>query len=442
MKYMIKPQIVKCSGREILDSRGNPTVEASVMLSDGTVGVSSVPSGASTGIYEACEKRDLDSRRYGGKGVLEAVNNICKSISPELVGIYASEQSSVDRLMISLDGTENKSKLGANAILAVSLAVSRACANAYGIPLYRWIGGSRAVRLPIPMMNILNGGAHASNNVEIQEFMIMPVGAPSFADALRMGSEIYHALGGILKEKGLSTAVGDEGGFAPDLESDEQAIELIVSAVKKAGYDTDVIKIGLDVAASEWYDEKNNIYFLPKRNKRMSREELISYFADLVGTYPIVSVEDPLDQRDFEGWKEITSRLGGKIMLVGDDFFVTNPERLKRGIDVGAANAILVKPNQIGTLSEVIAVTNLASTSGYSYIMSHRSGETEDTTIADLAVGLGAPFIKSGAPCRSDRVAKYNRLLRIEASLGHSATYGLQPDGVRPTATTYCGEQC
>ena len=439
---MIKPQIVKCSGREILDSRGNPTVEASVMLSDGTVGVASVPSGASTGIFEAHEKRDTDSQRYGGRGVLEAVNNICKSISPELVGVYASEQSSVDRLMINLDGTENKSKLGANAMLAVSLAVARACANAYGIPLYRWVGGSRAVRLPVPMMNILNGGAHASNNVEIQEFMILPVGADSFADALRIGSEVYHALGKLLREKGLSTAVGDEGGFAPNLDSDEDALELIVTAIKKAGYDTETVKLALDVAASEWFDEKRGVYVMPKRKKEMTRGELSDYFSDLVREYPIISIEDPLDQRDFEGWRAMTETLGESVMLVGDDLFVTNPERLKKGIEMGAANAILIKPNQIGTLSEVIKVTNLAASSGYSYILSHRSGETEDTTIADLAVGLGAPFIKAGAPCRSDRVAKYNRLLRIEASLGHSATYGLKPDGVKPSVVTFCGEQC
>ena len=439
---MIKPQIVKCNGREILDSRGNPTVEATVVLSDGTIGVASVPSGASTGIYEANEKRDGDSRRYGGKGVLEAVNNICRVISPELVGCYACDQSVIDRLMIKLDGTENKSKLGANAILAVSLATSRACANAYGIPLYRWIGGSRAVRLPIPMMNILNGGAHASNNVEIQEFMIVPVGAPSFADALRMGSEIYHSLGRILRERGLSTSVGDEGGFAPDLESDERAIELIISAINTAGYDTETVKIALDVASSEWYDESSESYKLPKRRKEMTRAELIEYYTSLVREYPIISIEDPLDQRDFEGWKQITDALGESVMLVGDDFFVTNPVRLKKGIGMGAANAILVKPNQIGTLSEVIEVTNIAASAGYSCIMSHRSGETEDTTIADLAVGLGAAFIKAGAPCRSDRVAKYNRLLRIEASLGSSATYGIEPEGVKPTATTSCGEHC
>lgn len=439
---MIKPQIVKCSGREILDSRGNPTVEATVVLSDGTIGVASVPSGASTGIYEAHEKRDLDNRRYGGRGVLEAVNGICKSISPELVGVYASEQSVIDKLMISLDGTENKSKLGANAILAVSLAAARACANAYGVPLYRWIGGVRATRLPIPMMNILNGGAHAGNNVEIQEFMIVPVGATSFSDALRMGSEIYHSLGDILKKKGSSTAVGDEGGFAPDLESDEGAIELICRAIEAAGYNGDDIKIAIDAASSEWYDSETGNYKMKKRGKTYSKEAMIDYWESLCRQYPIISLEDPLDQRDFEGWRAITAKLGEKVMLVGDDFFVTNPTRLKRGIEMGAANSILVKPNQIGTLSEVISVTSLATAAGYSYIMSHRSGETEDTTIADLAVGLCAPYIKAGAPCRSDRVAKYNRLLRIEASLGHSATYGLWSDSIKPTVMTYCGEQC
>ena len=439
---MIKPQIVKCSGREIIDSRGNPTVEATVVLSDGTVGVASVPSGASTGIYEAVEKRDGDRRRFGGKGVLEAVNGICRSISPELVGCYSAEQSVIDRLMCELDGTENKEKLGANAILAVSLANARACANAYQIPLYRWLGGARAVRLPIPMMNILNGGAHASNDVEIQEFMIVPIGAPSFSDAFRMGCEIYHALGEILKKDGLSTGVGDEGGYAPSLGGDEKAIDYIISAIEKAGYSTDEVKIALDAAASEWYDADGNGYTMPKRGRRFDRESLIAYWSSLVKKYPIVSIEDPLDQRDFEGWSHLTREIGDKVMLVGDDLFVTNPKRLKQGIDMGAANAILVKPNQIGTLSEVIRVTDIASFSGYSYILSHRSGETEDTTIADIAVGLGAPFIKSGAPCRTDRVAKYNRLLRIEASLGHAAHYGLSYDKIKPTVPTYCGEQC
>ena len=439
---MIKPQIVKCSGREILDSRGNPTVEATVMLSDGTIGVASVPSGASTGIYEAVEKRDEDVSRFRGRGVLDAVSNICKMISPELVGCYAYEQSEIDRLMCELDGTDNKAKLGANAILAVSLANARACANSYQIPLYRWLGGCRAVRLPIPMMNILNGGAHASNNVEIQEFMIVPVGAPSFADALRMGSEIYHSLGRLLKSEMLSTSIGDEGGFAPSLESDEQAIDYIIRAIEQAGYTTDEVKIALDVAASEWYDEKEDIYVMPKRNERRDRSELVGYFAELIDKYPIISIEDPLDQRDFEGWAEITSQIGDRVMLVGDDLFVTNPSRLKTGIEHGAANSILIKPNQIGTLSEVIEVIDLAASAGYSYILSHRSGETEDTTIADIAVGLGAPFIKSGAPCRTDRVAKYNRLLRIEASLGHSARYGLSHERISPTKKTFCGDQC
>ena len=438
---MIKPQIIRCTGREILDSRGNPTVEASVALSDGSVGVASVPSGASTGIYEAVEKRDGDKRRYGGKGVLEAVSGICRHISPEIVGCYAAEQSVIDKLMCELDGTENKAKLGANAILAVSLANARACASSYEIPLFRWIGGSRAVRLPIPMMNILNGGAHASNNVEIQEFMIVPVGASSFADALRMGSEVYHSLGSILKGRSLSVSVGDEGGFAPNLESDAMAIELICEAIEKSGYSTDVIKIALDVASSEWYDEESGIYEMPKRRVKQSREDLISYYTDLVDKYPIISIEDPLDQRDFEGWSEITRRLGERIMLVGDDLFVTNPKRLRHGIEVGAANSILVKPNQIGTLSEVIEVTDLAASAGYTYILSHRSGETEDTTIADIAVGTGAAFIKSGAPCRSDRVAKYNRLLRIEASLGNSARYGLSNKNIEPVSCTHCGEQ-
>lgn len=437
---MIKPQIIKCSGREILDSRGNPTVEATVVLSDGAIGVASVPSGASTGIYEAVEKRDSDSTRYGGKGVLDAVSGICRHISPEIVGCYASDQSVVDKLMCDLDGTDNKSKLGANAILAVSLANARACAASYQIPLYRWIGGARAVRLPIPMMNILNGGAHASNNVEIQEFMIVPVGAPSFSDALRMGSEIYHTLGSILKSRGMSTSVGDEGGYAPNLDSDAMAIEYICQAIEKSGYSTEEVKIALDVASSEWYLEEQEIYEMPKRKVRQTKEDLIAYYTELVEKYPIISIEDPLDQRDFEGWSTLTRKLGERIMIVGDDLFVTNPSRLKKGIEAGAANSILVKPNQIGTLSEVISVTDLASSVGYTHILSHRSGETEDTTIADLAVGTGAAFIKSGAPCRSDRVAKYNRLLRIEASLGQSARYGLNNDKIEPKYSTHCGE--
>ncbi len=438
---MVKPQIIKCSGREILDSRGNPTVEATVMLSDGSIGIASVPSGASTGIYEACEKRDGDMARYGGRGVLSAVANICKYIAPELVGCYAAEQTTVDRLLCELDGTENKSKLGANAILAVSLANARACASSFKMPLYRLIGGTRAVRLPIPMMNILNGGAHASNNVEIQEFMIVPTGASSFADALRMGSEIYHALGEILKGRGLSVSVGDEGGYAPDLGSDSMAIEYIIEAIEKSGHGVDKVKIALDVAASEWYSEESGLYEMPKRGIKQSRDELIGYYSDLSERYPIISIEDPLDQRDFDGWADMTLRMGERVMLVGDDLFVTNPERLTRGIGLGAANAILVKPNQIGTLSSVMEVTDIATASGYSYILSHRSGETEDTSIADIAVGTGAAFIKSGAPARSDRVAKYNRLLRIEASLGGSARYGLNNERAEPSSVTYCGEQ-
>lgn len=435
-----KSQIIKCSAREIIDSRGNPTVEATVILSDGTLGVASVPSGASTGIYEAAERRDGNKNRYGGKGVLEAVGNICRHISPALVGVYASDQSAIDRIMRELDGTENKQKLGANAILAVSLAASRACANSYKMPLFRYLGGVNACRLPIPMMNILNGGAHAANNIEIQEFMIVPVGAPSFSDALRMGSEIYHTLGGILKKEGKASGVGDEGGFAPDLESDEEAIKYICRAIEEAGYDTDRVKIALDVAASEWFDEKEGIYNLKKRGQKLDTGEVIGYISKLCNMYPIVSVEDPLDQRDFDGWAQLTAELGEKRMLVGDDLFVTNPARLREGIEKKAANAILVKPNQIGTLSEVAEVTQIAEAAGYKYILSHRSGETEDTTIADIAVGFNAPFIKSGAPCRTDRTAKYNRLLRIEASLGDSARYGFNKDNAEPETKTYCGD--
>lgn len=420
---MSKPQILKCSAREILDSRGNPTVEASVMLTDGTVGVASVPSGASTGIYEAHEKRDGDPKRYFGKGVQDAVYGICKIISPALSGIYASEQKEIDRILTELDGTENKSELGANAILAVSLASARASANYFKMPVFKYLGGINACRLPVPMMNILNGGAHASNNVEIQEFMIVPVGASSFSEALRMGSEVYHTLKKILVSKGLSSSVGDEGGFAPNLESDEHAIELIMNAINQAGYDTDKIKIALDAAASEWYNGKDG-YSLPKRGKNMSRDELIEYWQRMILKYPIISLEDGLDQQDFDGWITLTSRLGNRCMLVGDDLFVTNTSRLRKGASIGAANSILIKPNQIGTLSETLDVINLAKDSGYDFILSHRSGETEDTTLADIAVAVNAPFIKAGAPCRSDRVAKYNRLLRIEASLNANAKYG------------------
>ena len=421
---MNKPQIIRCCAREILDSRGNPTVEATVLLSDGTLGTASVPSGASTGIFEAYEKRDGDQKRYGGKGVSDAVSNVCRVISPAISGISATEQSELDRVMLKLDGTDNKSKLGANAILAVSLANARAAANWYHTPLFRYLGGVDAYRLPVPMMNILNGGVHASNNVEIQEFMIVPVGMPRFADALQAGSEIYHTLGKLLKEKLFATTVGDEGGFAPNLQSDEQAIDLICEAIRQAGYSTDTIKIALDAAASEWYCD-NGKYRMPKRQKDYDRKELIEYWVRLCDRYPmILSIEDPLDQRDNEGWQELTQRLGNRIMLVGDDLFVTNTARLRDGISQKIANAILIKPNQIGTLSETLEVIHLAKSAGYRFILSHRSGETEDTTIADIAVAMNAPFIKTGAPCRSERVAKYNRLLRIEAALNSSSRYG------------------
>ena len=432
---MSKPQILKCCGREILDSRGNPTVEATVVLTDGTVGVASVPSGASTGIYEAHELRDGDPARFGGKGVREAVANVCDILSPALSGMYASEQTEVDNAILRLDGTNNKSKLGANATLAVSLATARAAANWYRLPLYRYLGGVDTHRLPIPMMNVLNGGAHASNNMDIQEFMIVPVGAPSFAEALRWGSEIYHTLGRLLKADRLSTAVGDEGGFAPDLGSDEEAIQYLIRAIETAGYDTDRVKISLDVAASEWYagsrdgmghSDRSEIYTLPKCGETLTRAALIEKWAGYCDRFPILSIEDGLDQSDFTGWRELTNRLGSRIKLVGDDLFVTNTSRLKEGIELGAGNAILIKPNQIGTLTETLEVIRVAKEAGYSFILSHRSGETEDTTIADIAVATGAPLIKSGAPCRTERVAKYNRLLRIEASMGKHEVCGCQ----------------
>lgn len=420
---MNKPQIIRCCAREILDSRGNPTVEATVFLADGTVGVASVPSGASTGIYEACELRDGDRRRYDGKGVQDAASNVARIISPAISGTNASEQSEIDRILCDLDGTDNKSRLGANAILAVSLATARAAANWYHLPLYRYLGGASAERLPVPMMNILNGGAHASNNVEIQEFMIAPVGASSFAEALRMGCEIYHKLGKILRAEGFATTVGDEGGYAPNLGDDEAALELICRAIEESGYDTERVKIALDCAASEWYAEDGS-YRMPKRGKSYSRTGLIENWCSLAKKYPLFSIEDGLDQRDFDGWSELTSRLGDRVMLVGDDLFVTNEKRLVEGIRRGAANTILIKPNQIGTLSEVMSVIGVARNAGYRFIPSHRSGETEDTTLADLTVAMNAPYIKAGAPCRSERVAKYNRLLRIESALGSSSRYG------------------
>ena len=420
---MGKVQIVRATAREILDSRGTPTVEACVLLSDGTTGIAAAPSGASTGRYEAHELRDTTRRRFGGRGVLDAVYHVNKLISPAISGISAYEQEEIDHTMLALDGTENKSKLGANAILAVSLAAARAAALSLSQPLYRYLGGTMAKRMPVPMMNILNGGAHASNNIDIQEFMIMPVGAASFAEAMRMGSEIYRALGGILRTRGLSTTVGDEGGYAPNLSDDEEALALICRAIEEAGYDTDTVKIALDAAASEWWTEDGE-YLLPKRDKRMDADELISYWKRLVKEYPIASLEDPLGEEDLDGWRRITEELSARVMLVGDDFFVTNTTRLRMGIDAGAGNAILIKPNQIGTLSETLDVIRMADRAGYRHILSHRSGETEDTSIADIALATNAGYIKSGAPCRGERVAKYNRLLKIESVLQDFSQYG------------------
>jgi enolase len=406
-------KIEKVRGYEILDSRGNPTVKAEVMLSDGCVGIASVPSGASTGINEAAELRDGDEGRFGGNGVTKAVNNVNIEICKAVTSANTIDQGRIDSLMINLDGTDNKSRLGANAILAVSLALAKAAASHYRMPLYKYIGGVSADLMPVPMMNILNGGAHAANNIDIQEFMIMPVGAATFAESLRMGTEVYHSLKAVLKKKGLSTAVGDEGGFAPDLSSEEEAIECIIEAIEKAGYNTDKIKIALDAASSEWY--RDGRYYLPKRGASFETKELIYYWEKLVEMYPIISIEDPLGEEDWSGWTEITSSLGKKIQLVGDDLFVTNSTYLERGIKENAANAILIKLNQIGTLTETLDAIKTAHSAGYRAIISHRSGETEDTTIADLAVGTNAGQIKTGAPCRSDRVAKYNRLLRIGA---------------------------
>ena len=404
-------RIQKVMGSEILDSRGNPTVSATVQLTDGTVGTAAAPSGASTGKFEAVELRDGDQRRYGGKGVLKAVRHINEIISPALEKAHSLTVRQGDDILRKLDGTPNKSHLGANATLAVSLACARAMAAHYRMPLYRFLGGAAASRLPVPMMNILNGGAHAANNIDIQEFMIIPAQAESFKEGLRWCAEIYHVLGAQLKQKGLSTGVGDEGGFAPDLGSDEEAIEEILRAVEKAGYGGKVT-LALDAAGSEWAQDIG--YKLPKRGKCYSAEDLIEYWEGLINKYPIVSIEDPLGEEDFAGWAEMTARLGSRVQLVGDDLFVTNIERLQQGIDEGAANAILIKPNQIGTLTETLEAIDLAKRSGYKTIISHRSGETEDTFIADLAVAVNAGQIKTGAPCRTERVAKYNRLLRIE----------------------------
>ena len=412
---MTDNRIIKVEGFQLMDSRSNPTVGARVTLSDGSVGFAIAPSGASTGEFEAHEKRDGDSGKYCGKGVLSAVEGINNEIAPELIKLNTLNQRKIDEHLIKLDGTANKSRLGANAILAVSLAVAKAAAASYNLPLYRYLGGISGVKLPRPMMNILNGGAHASNNIDIQEFMIIPVNSCCFSESLRKCSEIYHTLGKLLKEQGKATGVGDEGGFAPDLSSDEEAIELIVEAINKAGYTTDEIKIGLDVASSEWY--KNEEYLLPKRNKKMTAEELIKYYETLIEKYPIISIEDGVAEEDWNGWKELTKALGDKLQLVGDDLFVTNTARLKKGIAESAGNAILIKPNQIGTLTETLDVIELAKEAGYSVVVSHRSGESEDTTIADLAVAVNAGQIKTGAPCRTDRVAKYNRLLVIESEI-------------------------
>ena len=413
---MLNMKIERVRGFEVLDSRGNPTVRAEVLLSDGSVGVASVPSGASTGINEAAELRDRDETRYCGNGVAQAVKNINIDICKAACSANTIDQGRIDSMMITLDGTENKSRFGANAILAVSLALARAAASHYHLPLYKYIGGVSANIMPVPMMNILNGGAHAANNIDIQEFMIMPVDAPTYAESLRMGTEVYHSLKKVLTKKGLSTAVGDEGGFAPNLNSEEEAIECIIEAIEKAGYNTDKIKIALDAASSEWW--KDGKYHLPKRGVTYDTKELIAYWKNLSEKYPIISIEDPLGEEDWSGWTEITSVLGKKIQLVGDDLFVTNASYLQRGIHEKAANAILIKLNQIGTLTETLDAIKMARSSGYRAVISHRSGETEDTTIADLAVGTNAGQIKAGAPCRSDRVAKYNRLLRIGGETG------------------------
>jgi phosphopyruvate hydratase len=421
MNYL---EIVKVIGREILDSRGNPTVEAEVYLADGTVGRGTAPSGASTGEFEALELRDGDKGRYGGKGVTKAVENINTAINDAVCGLDASDIYAVDKAMIKADGTKDKSKLGANAILAVSIAAARAASISLDIPLYRFLGGISGNRLPVPMMNILNGGAHAANTVDVQEFMIMPVGAPSFKEALRWCAEVFHALAALLKSKGLATSVGDEGGFAPDLASDEEAIQYILEAVKNAGYEPGKdFMIAMDAASSEWKDSKKGEYVLPKAGTKFTSAELIEHWKKLVEKYPIISIEDALDEEDWEGWQLLTKELGGKVQLVGDDLFVTNTERLAKGISLGCGNSILIKLNQIGSVSETLEAIKMAHKAGYTAISSHRSGETADTTIADLAVALNTCQIKTGAPSRSERVAKYNQLLRIEEELGESAVY-------------------
>lgn len=420
----MKNRIECVFAHEIIDSRANPTLEVCVRSSSGDTGVAAAPSGASTGAYEAHELRDGDKSRFCGKGVLDAVENVNEVIAQELKGRSLS-YATADKRMIKLDGTANKSRLGANAILAVSLATARAGASACGLPLYQYLGGTSAVRLPVPMMNIINGGAHASNNLDFQEFMIMPTGFTAFSDALRAGCEVYHALAGLLKEKGKSTGVGDEGGFAPDLSSEREALSFICDAIDKAGY-AGKIEIALDVAASEW--QKDGGYFLPKTVQNLTSDDIIERISALCSEFPITSVEDALGEDDFDGWKKLTAKLGEKIALVGDDLFVTNPQRLREGICDNIANAVLVKPNQIGTLSETMDVIRIARENSYRAVISHRSGETSDTTIADIAVAANAGYIKTGAPCRGERVAKYNRLLSIETELGARAVYGKDPE--------------
>lgn len=421
MNYL---EIEKVIGREIIDSRGNPTVEAEVYLVDGTIGRGAAPSGASTGEFEALELRDGDKSRFGGKGVSKAVENINTIINDVLCGVDASDIYAVDRAMIEADGTKDKSKLGANAILATSIACARAAAISLDIPLYRLLGGVNGNRLPVPMMNIINGGAHAANTVDVQEFMIMPAGAESFREGLRWCTEVFHVLGALLKSKGLATGVGDEGGYAPDLASDEEAIEVILEAIKKAGYEPgkDFV-LAMDAASSEWKTGTKGEYLLPKSGKKFTSAELVEHWKKLCEKYPIYSIEDGLDEEDWDGWKHMTEELGDKIQLVGDDLFVTNTERLQKGITMGCGNSILIKLNQIGSVSETLEAIKMAHKAGYTAISSHRSGETEDTTIADLAVALNTCQIKTGAPSRSERVAKYNQLLRIEEQLGASAVY-------------------
>jgi len=418
-------RIERVKAREILDSRGNPTVEVEVFLEDGSWGRAAVPSGASTGAYEALELRDGDKARYGGKGVLKAVENVEKVIAPKIKGMCALDQRAVDRVLLELDGTPSKSKLGANAILGVSLAVAWAAADFLGLPLYRYLGGLNACTIPVPFMNILNGGKHAHDSTDLQEFMIVPAGAPCFAEALRWGAEIYHSLKKVLASRGYSTNVGDEGGFAPSLKANEEAVELVLEAIQKAGYKPgEEVFLAIDSAASEFYEDGR--YVLRKEGRTLSAEEMVEFYASWVEKYPIISIEDGLSEDDWEGWKFLARRLGDKIQLVGDDLFVTNVERIKKGIELGVANAVLVKPNQIGTLTETLEAVALARDAGWGAVISHRSGETEDVTVAHLAVATGVGQIKTGAPCRSERVAKYNELLRIEEELGLSSRFGGQ----------------